>query len=235
MFGACSAASTGSQSASWSSSAMHSVWWTVSVPKSRAFWNDRARPSRARAGGLRPARSRPPSRTRPRSGTRKPETTSNSVVLPAPFGPINPRISPSCSSIVTSSSAITPANVFVVPSTASATPRVSSARHRRGDGRHHRRFRRRAFEEDRTQQVGSIEQVGGEPVEADRALLEEVGPIGGVQRGVHRLLHDDHGHAVVVQLPHHTEQLLDQQRAQTERQLVDHQDLRLDEERHRDA
>ena len=42
--GACSAAVTGSQSASWSSSAMHRVWWTVSVPKSRAFWNDRARP-----------------------------------------------------------------------------------------------------------------------------------------------------------------------------------------------
>ena len=41
---ACSAASTGSQTLSWRSSATHSVWWTVSAPKSRASWNDRARP-----------------------------------------------------------------------------------------------------------------------------------------------------------------------------------------------
>src|SRR5262249_20142553 len=41
----------------------------------------------------------------PRSGLRRPSTHSIVVVLPAPFGPINPKISPGCTSNETSSTA----------------------------------------------------------------------------------------------------------------------------------
>src|SRR6267142_342279 len=41
----------------------------------------------------------------PRSGTRNPSTHSSVVVLPAPFGPISPKISPSLTSNDTSSTA----------------------------------------------------------------------------------------------------------------------------------
>ena len=111
----------------------------------------------------------------------------------------------------------------------------AAVRSRPRDGRYHRLARRRTLEEDRTEKVGSLEQIGGEAVEADRALLEEVGAIGGVQRGVHRLLDDDHGDALGMEMAHHIEQLLDQERAQAQRQLVDHQHLGFDEERHRDG
>ena len=45
----------------------------------------------------------------PESGTRNPEMRSKSVVLPAPFGPTMPRISPSWSWMDTSSTAVMPA------------------------------------------------------------------------------------------------------------------------------
>ena len=41
----------------------------------------------------------------PRSGARSPSTHSSVVVLPAPFGPISPKISPSWTSNETSSTA----------------------------------------------------------------------------------------------------------------------------------
>ena len=44
----------------------------------------------------------------------------NSVVLPAPFGPISPQMAPLATSKLTSSSAVTPPKRIVTPSTASS-------------------------------------------------------------------------------------------------------------------
>ena len=57
----------------------------------RTTWKVRPTPAWQSWCGLRPTMSRPSSSTR-RSGRRKPFSRLNSVVLPAPFGPIMPRI-----------------------------------------------------------------------------------------------------------------------------------------------
>jgi hypothetical protein len=57
---------------------------------SSSRWNVRAMPSRDRRDGFMREMSSPSSRTKPRCGGNRPVTTLNSVVLPAPFGPISP-------------------------------------------------------------------------------------------------------------------------------------------------
>ena len=66
-----------------------------------------------RAAGPRAARPR-------RSAGRRPVIALKQVVLPAPFGPIRPRISPRWMSKVTSSSAVRPPNLTVRSSTSSS-------------------------------------------------------------------------------------------------------------------
>src|SRR5471030_870302 len=61
-------------------------------------WKVRARPRCARASGDRLVMSWPSSKTLPEVDSRSPVRQLNSVDLPAPFGPIRPRISP-CSSV----------------------------------------------------------------------------------------------------------------------------------------
>ena len=58
------------------------------------FWNVRPSPSHGRSHGLAGDRSTSLNQTWPRASGRKPEMTSNSVVLPAPLGPMRPTISP---------------------------------------------------------------------------------------------------------------------------------------------
>ena len=89
---AASASGTGT----WRSNAVAIVSRTVIDGKSRASWNDRPRPSTARASGVSSVRSVSPMRTRPLVGVTNPEMMSSTVVLPAPFGPIMPTISPWC-------------------------------------------------------------------------------------------------------------------------------------------
>jgi hypothetical protein len=67
---------------------------TVSEDHSRASWNDRPRPARVRALAAQLETSRPSSCTRPPSSGTNPVSASKNVVLPAPFGPMIPRISP---------------------------------------------------------------------------------------------------------------------------------------------
>ena len=57
------------------------------------IWKVRPMPASQSSCGLRPDISRPSSRTRPVSGRKKPFSRLNSVVLPAPLGPMMPRIS----------------------------------------------------------------------------------------------------------------------------------------------
>ena len=60
------------------------------VEKSSRRWKVRARPRRARRCVLVRVTSAPPRDTEPRSGRCRPVMTLNSVVLPAPLGPIRP-------------------------------------------------------------------------------------------------------------------------------------------------
>ena len=71
-----------------------------------------------RAGAAcRPRMLRPSSSTSPALGARKPFSRLNAVVLPAPFGPMMPRIMPSRTSKPTSSTAFRPPKLFDRPRT----------------------------------------------------------------------------------------------------------------------
>ena len=67
---------------------------TGMLAKGLVIWKVRHRPMRAMISGLSPAISRPSNERPPDLGRRKPVMTLKSVVLPAPFGPINPTTSP---------------------------------------------------------------------------------------------------------------------------------------------
>src|SRR6185312_4037705 len=86
---------------------------TLMPAKTCTIWKLRARPRRATAGGLSPVIGAPASTTEPESGVMKPETSENSVVLPAPFGPITARISPSRTSNDTRSTAVRPPKLLL--------------------------------------------------------------------------------------------------------------------------
>ena len=66
----------------------------VMAAKTRVSWKVRTRPRRATLWGASPAMARPSKRIAPRSGWTKPVTRSNSVVFPAPLGPISAVIEP---------------------------------------------------------------------------------------------------------------------------------------------
>ena len=88
----------------------------------RGIWNVRATPWWQIASGVSPASSSSRKRIEPEVGTSAPDTQLNSVVLPEPFGPISPRISPSRTSNDTPLSAMKPPNCFVRPVTVSTGP-----------------------------------------------------------------------------------------------------------------
>src|SRR3990172_13291555 len=71
-----------------------------------------------RCGG-RPVMSSPRKRTLPSSGARNPVSAANSVVLPAPFGPISPAIVPSATSRPAPPPARRPPKIFDSPRTSS--------------------------------------------------------------------------------------------------------------------
>ena len=64
-------------------------------PNGCGIWNERAMPARQRRSGVSRVMSRPSNSTRPESGATVPVIMPNSVVLPAPFGPMMPSASPS--------------------------------------------------------------------------------------------------------------------------------------------
>src|SRR5271166_5686474 len=72
------------------------------------FWNVRRAPRAEISCGVSPAISSPRNRMLPPSATTLPDTALNSVVLPAPFGPINAQISPACRSNETPPTATRP-------------------------------------------------------------------------------------------------------------------------------
>ncbi len=84
--------------------------------KTRVIWNMRSSPRRASATGARPVTSSSASHARPESGARNPESMLSTVVLPEPFGPMRPRISPSSTANARLSTAATPPKCLVSPS-----------------------------------------------------------------------------------------------------------------------
>src|SRR5664279_3608668 len=82
-------------------------------------------------------------------------------------------------------------------------------------------------EEDGPGQVVAGEQVCRGALELDLTLLEEDGTVRDRERDVERLLHDDHRLASRPQLVHQLEHPLHDDRRETERQLVDDEDLGL--------
>jgi hypothetical protein len=78
---------------------------TVKAENSRVAWKVRAKPYLARRDAEEFVMSWPPMVTDPLVGRWKPLRTFKRVVLPAPFGPISPKISPGDTSSDTASSA----------------------------------------------------------------------------------------------------------------------------------
>src|SRR5690349_18451144 len=98
-----------------SSAATSRLSRTLSRPNSSSRWNVRARPCLARRAGPIRVTSLPSSTTCPEDGLRRPHTMSKSVLLPAPFGPINPVTWPRSAVTVTPSSARLPPKATVTP------------------------------------------------------------------------------------------------------------------------
>ena len=80
----------------------------MSRGKPRAIWKVRTSPTPVMRSGRQPVMSRPSNRTLPASGGTSPEMQLNSVVLPAPFGPIRPVMRPASTDRSTPRSACTP-------------------------------------------------------------------------------------------------------------------------------
>ena len=86
----------------------------------RTTWKVRPTPAaQIRCGGW-PVISRPSKTMLPAAGRRKPLSALKSVVLPAPFGPMIPRISPVATRRLTPSSAFRPPNAIDTPDTSSS-------------------------------------------------------------------------------------------------------------------
>ena len=78
---------------------------TVICGKGRGIWKVRASPARKMRSGERPSMRRPSKAISPASGACAPAIRSNSVLLPAPFGPIRPVIVPRATDRLTPSTA----------------------------------------------------------------------------------------------------------------------------------
>src|SRR5690349_8351748 len=139
------------------------------------FWNARAIPAAARSWAGRSVTSNPRNRTRPSSGRRNPLMTSNSVVLPAPLGPMIPTISSSLTSIETSYNARIPPKLTETPSTSSMgfQPRG------RGRGRPFERRRGAQPPADRAEQLPEPARMAGQREEEQQRAEDEGGEIGG--------------------------------------------------------
>src|SRR5438445_1655144 len=92
---------------------------TVIDPNSSRRWNVRPTPRRARRWGDHSVTSVPNRRTRPEAGVTRPATLLNSVVLPAPFGPMSPAIDAGGTVSETRSSAVRPPKRTVMSSASS--------------------------------------------------------------------------------------------------------------------
>src|SRR5689334_20763471 len=89
-------------------------------PNGRGTWYVRPMPSRHRAAAFSRVTVRPANRTSPAPGARSPEMRPNRLVLPAPFGPTMPTVSPAPTARDRSSAMTTRPNRFVTLSSSSS-------------------------------------------------------------------------------------------------------------------
>src|SRR6201996_3771479 len=102
---------------------------TEILPNGWVIWNVRTMPAAQMRCGARPVMSRPSKEIRPASGRWKPAMAANSVVLPAPLGPIRPTISPAFTVSDAWSTAFRPPKALERPCTSStARPPPEQAR-----------------------------------------------------------------------------------------------------------
>src|ERR1700752_2790261 len=101
----------------------------------RGIWWVRPMPACATRYAGRPAISRPRKRTEPALGLSAPAIRLKVVLLPEPFGPMRPRISPSATSKETFLTARKPSKSFVSPSTLSTYLRCKRMALREGQHR----------------------------------------------------------------------------------------------------
>ena len=87
-------------------------------------------------------------------------------------------------------------------------------------------------EEHRPEQVVALDEFSRRAVEANSASLHEVRGVGEFEGHVDRLLDENDRHAARRNLADHRQQLLDDHRCETQRQLVDHQQPRCEEKAH---
>src|SRR6516164_5346763 len=97
----------------------------VSSENNPPFWKVRRAPRADISCGVSPAISSPRKRMLPLSATTLPDTALNSVVLPAPFGPIRAQISPACRSNETPPTATRPPKRTVTSRTHSSGASVT--------------------------------------------------------------------------------------------------------------
>ena len=88
-----------------------------------------------------------------------------------------------------------------------------------------------AAEEDGAGEVVAGGELVGGAVEADAALLDEDDAVGDGGGDVERLLHDDHRVALCLESLDDVEQRVHDERREAERELVDEQELRLEQQR----
>src|ERR687898_2279379 len=98
---------------------------TLILANGWVIWKVRTMPAAQMRCGARPVMSLPSKATRPASGAWKPAMAANSVVFPAPLGPIRPTISPWRTSSEAWSTAFRPPNDLESPRTSSMA-RLSS-------------------------------------------------------------------------------------------------------------
>src|SRR5882762_10342223 len=96
------------RSAGWSGAASIMLSSTVIAASALVIWNVRPIPLRATVCGARPNTDWPSSSIAPRSGLMNPVARLNTVVLPAPFGPMSAVIEPRATSNVAPSTARSP-------------------------------------------------------------------------------------------------------------------------------
>src|SRR5258707_2091306 len=94
-------------------------------------WKVRASPSRARASGVSSVMSWPSNNTLPEVAARSPVRQLKKVDLPAPFGPIRPRISPCSSVTLAASTALKLPKAFVTSRASRSMGRSARKRFRR--------------------------------------------------------------------------------------------------------
>src|ERR1035438_4231372 len=95
-------------------------------PNRRGTWYVRPTPSRHRAAGSSAVTERPPKRISPPPGARSPEMRPNRLVLPAPFGPTIPTVSPVPTASDRSSAMTTWPNRFVTWASSSSGSLIRS-------------------------------------------------------------------------------------------------------------